>query len=219
MSQQINLFNPLLLKQKKIFSAIAMARALFVLVCGVLALAYYANHSVLALQKEAGAVTARLKQQQARQADAVAKFLPRQKDPALTARIDAARTELQSLQKVATVLKGGEFGNTHGYSAYFKAFAAQSVSGLWLTGVTIVGAGNDIALRGRALQPNLVPAYISRLTHERIMQGKSFSSLKIDQPIQKSGTAVPDSGANDLASFVEFSLHSTPATAPGVAAQ
>ena len=36
MSQQINLFNPIFLKQKKIFSAAAMAQALCVLLGGVL---------------------------------------------------------------------------------------------------------------------------------------------------------------------------------------
>lgn len=208
MSQQINLFNPVLLKQKKIFAAVPMARALALLICGSLALGYYANQSVAALERDALSSAARLKQKQMRQVEVNMKFGARQKDKTLEARIAAAQTELQSLQQVANVLKGGEFGNTHGYSAYFKALAQQRVPGLWLTGVSISGPGNEVAVHGGALQANLVPAYINRLTHESVMRGKSFGSLQISQPLQK--TALDkDAVAAEPAPFVEFSLQST----------
>lgn len=205
MSQQINLFNPIFLKQKKIFAALPMAKALGVLLLGVLAFALYAKQKVAALEKEAAAASLQLADKRIRQGAAMVEFAPRQKDPALAERLAAAETELRALRKVASALRGGDFGNTDGYSPYFKALARQSVDGLWLTGVAITSAGNELELRGRALQPALVPAYFARLARETVMRGRSFASLQVSQPRRaddgKEGGGAP-------APFVEFSLQS-----------
>lgn len=216
MSQQINLFNPIFLKQKKIFTALPMAKALGLMLLGVLALALYGKQRVASLQKEANASAAQLAQKQARQSMANAQFAPRQKDAALAGQIAAAQAELAALRKVSDVLRNGEFGNTLGYSSYFKAFARQSVDGLWLTGVAITGAGNEIGLHGRALQPTLVPAYLGRLAREKVMQGKSFSSLQVNQA-QRQDAAGKDGAATEPAPFIDFSLQSSGlADTPGV---
>jgi hypothetical protein len=206
-SQQINLFNPIFLKQKKIFAALPMAKALGVLLLGVLAFALYVKQKVAALQKEATASSLQLADKRTRQAAAMVEFAPRQKDPALVERLAAAEAELRALRKVASALHGGDFGNTDGYSPYFKAFARQSLDGLWLTGVAITGAGNELELRGRALQPALVPAYFSRLAREAVMQGRSFSSLRVSQP-RRVGADGKEDAAGAPAPFVEFSLQS-----------
>ena len=62
MSQQINLFNPVFLQQKKIFSSRTMAASLLVLVIGVAAIKVYGDTRLAALQKEAEAGAALLTQ-------------------------------------------------------------------------------------------------------------------------------------------------------------
>jgi hypothetical protein len=202
-SQQINLFNPVFLKQKKVFTAVAMAQALGVLLAGVLMVAFYARHNVAALQGEADIGRERLAQREQRLVKATADFAPRQKSAALEADIAEAETRLKGLREVAGVLDRGELGNTHGYAEYFKALARQNVAGLWLTGVSIGGAGNELGVRGRALDAALVPAYLGRLTHEQVMRGKAFGSLKIGQP------AAGKDAAAAAPPYVEFSLEST----------
>jgi hypothetical protein len=181
-SQQINLFNPALLKQKKIFTAVPMAEALGVVLIGALALTWYANRRVAELEQIAASGKTMLAGREVRLTQAVAQFAPRQKSAALAAEVAQAKVELQALHEVASVLRGGALGNTTGYAEYFRALARQNVNGLWLTGVTIVGAGNDIGVQGRAMQPTLIPNYIARLTGERIMHGKTFASLDISRP-------------------------------------
>ena len=201
MSQQINLFNPVFLKQKKVFSSIAMARALGVLLVGSLAMVAYGKHHVAALEEEAQAVNAKLVQKQARQAMVNTEFAPRQPTRELEAELTEAETQLRALQSVSGVLERGELGNTSGYSEYYKALARQHMSGLWLTGVTVAGA--DIGIRGRALEGSMVPSYITRLTREPVMQGKSFASLQIAQ-----GETKAEGGKGGAAPFVEFRLES-----------
>jgi hypothetical protein len=206
-SQQINLFNPVFLQQKKIFSARMMAGALLVLFVGVAALQLYGKLRLQGLQKQADAGAARLAQKQARLASVAAEFAPRQKNPALDAELLDAEHQLAALRDISGVLERGELGNRQGYAEYFRALARQHVDGLWLTGVSIGGV--DIGVRGRALDPQRVPGYLNRLTSEPIMRGKAFGSLQIVQGAAASRleegktVAVP-------AQYVEFSLSSTP---------
>lgn len=209
MSQQINLFNPIFLKQKKIFTALPMAEALGIIVAGALLLNWYAARNVSELEQEAAVGKAMLAKREQRLTAARSQFAPRAKDPALAAQVTAAEAELKALHDVSSVLQGGALGNTAGYAEYFRAFSRQNVSGLWLTGVSINGAGNDIGVQGRAMQATLIPNYIARLTGERVMHGKTFASLDIGRPEAAASAASTSAPAPAAAPFVEFSLQST----------
>jgi len=190
MSQQINLFNPIFLKQSKYFSTVAMAQALGLMVLGLGLVSGYSSYQVTGLEKQAHATMEQLAQMESELAKLEAEFKSRQKDPVLEGKVKAVETEVQSLQKVSDLFQKGEFGNTKGYSEYFRAFSRQISDGIWLTGLSLYGAGNEIGLQGRALQPELVPAYITRLGSETIMQGKSFATLemktqKMEEPAPK----------------------------------
>jgi len=203
-SQQINLFNPVFLQQKKIFSARTMAIALLVLFAGVTAIKLYGDVRLKSLQAQADAGAAQLAQKQARLVSVTAEFAPRQKSPEVDAELAEAERQLAALRDVSGVLARGELGNTQGYAEYFRALARQHADGLWLTGVSITGAGLDIAVRGRALDPQRVPGYLNRLTTEPIMRGKAFGSLQISQ------ATAAQNGASTVAPFVDFSLQTTP---------
>lgn len=209
MSQQINLFNPIFLQKKQLVSAVTMAQALGLLAVGIVALAFYGNWRVSALQKEADAGARQLEQKQARLAGVAKDFVPRQKKAELEAELASAEAQLTALRQVSGVLERGEFGNTQGYSAYFKALARQHVEGLWLTSVAIMDAGNQIAVRGRALDPALLPVYLGKLKHEPVMQGKVFGSLQIAQAAPVKSVDKDGKEFGGPAPYVDFSLQST----------
>lgn len=210
MSQQINLFNPIFLKKKKYFSANNMALALALVLGGSLAVVAYANVQVAQLRREAKTVTAQLASTQADLAKVNAQFATRQKSASLQEKSQKAAAELQSLQQVHDILKKGDFGDTRGYAEYLRAFARQSIDGLWLTGLSIQGAGKAIGIEGRALRPDLVPAYITRLGGEAVLKGKSFAALEMRVPLTKDASAKTngEQASQTLAPFIEFNLHS-----------
>ena len=221
MSQQINLFNPIFLKQKKVFGARALVQALGVILLGVVGVTGFAGHRVGELTDQAERGKAALAARQTRLAAVNTQFAPRQRSATLGAELAQAQTEQASLRQVEMVLQGGALGNTSGYAEYFRAFARQNVSGLWLTGLNIAGAGNAIGVQGRAMQPTMIPLYISRLTAEQVMRGKTFASLKIDRPAAAvaATAAAPEAASAPTAAvqpvalspFVEFSLQSVAA--------
>jgi hypothetical protein len=214
MSQQINLFNPALLKQKEVFTARTMAGALALLLVGGVLLAGYTRYALAQLEAEARSTSTRLEKAKSRQNTAQSEFAPRQKSQALEAQITQTQLKLRSLHEIEVILQKGGLGNTGGFADYFKALARQSRGELWLTGVTIEDGGTQLGLQGRALEANYVPAYITRLTREPVMQGKSFGSLQIREPApvapgaagMPAGAGAPTGGAPATPAYVEFSL-------------
>lgn len=213
MSQQINLFNPIFLKQKKHFSALAMAQALGLILLGSIVMIAYASFQLSSLSKEAAATTAQLKATEAQLAKVSADYAPRQKDKALDAEVQKAEAEMKSRQQVFDLMQKDGIGNTKGYSEYLRAFSRQIAGGIWLTGFSISGAGSEIELHGRALQPDMVPAYIGRLKQEPVMQGKSFSTLAMQAPQMSAASAGDATVAKQRmqAGYIEFSLRSSDA--------
>ena len=74
-----------------------------------------------------------------------------------------------------------------GFAARLEALARQSVDGLWLTGMVL--HQDDVLLKGRALQPQLIPVYVQRLDREPSLQGRAFKALEVVRPIDKAAHA------------------------------
>lgn len=217
MSQQINLFNPVFLKKKKYFSALTMAQGLGLILLGSIAVLVYARLQLATLQTETVASANQLKQTKAQLAKVSAEYAPKQKSKTLDDEIARLEAEVKSQQQAFDIVQKGGVGNTRGYSDYMRAFSRQIVNGLWLTGFSISGAGNNIELRGRASQPQLVPSYISRLKQEHVMQGKAFDTLAMEVPDanaenKNDGTATNKQRA--LAGYIEFALRSADEGSP-----
>ena len=152
MSQQINLYNPLLLKQKKIFSSKTMAQAISLIALGLIAVYGYAYYQVTLLQMETEYAAKRHAAVQARLTRITQQFGPRQKSADLELNIRHAEAELQALTEVQAALKQGGLVSAGGFSPYLKALARQAVEGLWLTGFS--ATGSEMAINGRTLRPS-----------------------------------------------------------------
>lgn len=217
MSQQINLFNPQFEQKKHHMSARTASLALGGLALGLLLLSVLGQRSLAQLEQQEAGVKTALAQVEAKRDQTARDFPPRKKDPALAQELAAAEAQRQLLQDASAVLASGELGNTLGYASYFRALAQARVEGVWLTGINIAGAGNDIGLHGRALHASLLPAYITRLGQQDVLKGKTFASLDIGQPEQP---AAPDGKASNLPTvpYVAFSLQSSGQLAASAAA-
>ncbi|BAN36474.1 mannose-sensitive agglutinin (MSHA) [Sulfuricella denitrificans skB26] len=207
MSQQINLFNPAFRKRREWFVASMVVPALAALVLIMVVVYGYQYRQVMLLDKQIKTGATSLAQEKAR----LAEYLPREKDAVLEKRVADMGRQLKGEEAVLEVLQNGSLGNTQGYSGYMRAFARQTVNGLWLTEFGIKGSGKEMLLGGRTLRPELVPAYILRLNQEAATQGRDFAAMEIQRP-----KAEPESKDKPLKvpNYLEFRLHS--GTAEGV---
>lgn len=183
MSQQINLFNPVFLKQQKYFSLLTMMQALGLIVLGSLLFYGFALYQVGQLKLQAEESTKRFNAEQARLTRLTAEFSPQQVNLALQTEVQQLEQTLAERTMMVDTLKSGAVGNTTGYSQYMRAFARQSVQGLWLTGFKVTGGADpQISLTGGVLNPELLPIYIQRLSKEPVMKGKVFATLNMQLP-------------------------------------
>ena len=129
----------------------------------------------------------------------------RKPDPELAEKVAALEADIASRKEVMSTLGAGVIGDTRGFSEHLTAFARQSFSGIWLTGLRVAAAGQDVVLEGRAVRPELVPSYLQRLNREAVMQGHAFAELEMSRPQQK------DKASELETRFIEFRLSTLPA--------
>ena len=207
MSQQINLFNPIFMKQRKYFTLLAMVQALALIVAGSLCLYGYAVYQVAQLKRQSEDSTKQFNAVQAQLAQSVGQFSPQRANQLLQDEVRKLERDLAEQIGLVDTLKSGSVGNTTGYSKYMRAFSRQVVQGLWLTGFKVTGDAAEISLSGGVVNPELLPTYIQRLGKEPAMRGKSFATLEMQQHKSEPGKE-NKSVATD--SYVEFTMHSTP---------
>jgi hypothetical protein len=215
MAQQINLFNPIFRPQRMtLLSATVLS-----IVLGLMALAGGAAFAVVrqegnALKARVDAGAARLEAAQAEAKKLAAEIAAQKKDVNLEAEVARLETLAGQRRDSMAVLKGGVLGNTTGFAEYFRAFARQTVSGLWLTGFTVSGGGADVSVAGRMLDAEILPQYLGRLKREAVFNGRAFSGLRIGQPgvdpaaAARAADAKGGPSATAMPAFLEFALSS-----------
>ncbi len=201
MSQQINLFNPIFMKQKKYFSVVTMLQALGLILLGSLLFYAYAIYQVAQLSRQADEMSKRYTAEQARLVSVTNEFSLQRSGQLLQDELKQLEAQAKAQEAVLAMLKSGAIGNTEGYSEYMRAFARETINGLWLTGFNITGDGTQMSMSGAVVNPQLVPSYIQRLGKEKAMHGKTFSTLQMQQPKKDGDRLVPR--------YVEFNLRST----------
>ena len=209
MSQQINLYNRALLPKVDVFSGRTVLLALGGIAVLSLLIYGWTAWDASRLAQEERQSQAQLNTLQTEVTRLATEVAGRNPSPQLAAELESLDALLAGRNEVVAVLNSGILGDTKGVSEYFRAFARQTVDGLWLTGFSIVGAGNDISIEGRTLRAELVPGYVSKLRREDVLRGHTFGTLSVQKPPEVLGAAA---GPRKTAEFLDFRLASQ---APG----
>ncbi len=233
MSQQINLLNPALLKKKDILNPVNIVCVISFLLVGVITFGVYER---LALDRT------KIAQQQSAKSLAETQTLLTQMR-AQHANNNAKQRQLNQIQRLENkkamqeaMLEAAQHDQSHqgeSYAALLKAFAKQSMDGLWITALTIDQDAQHLSISGRTLNPDLVPDYIDRLRKEPALHGKKFTNLSMQYKEAKQSAngneaksnthAVQTNGATASVTqdtsknaealtvpYIEFTLHSEP---------
>lgn len=229
MSQQINLLNPSLIKQKDFLNANTIVLTLGILLALMTAYYSYAQKQLSLITVQRGQVAQELAAIQA------TLHTPHALNKALLEQITQLEHKESMQQQILQTVKLSSATPEKGYAALMSAFAKQSIEGLWLTSFSIDSRTEQLNINGRTLQAELVPEYISRLGTEPALQGKLFSALNMNLPkpdatasstpattvvpannaaqVLKNGQAIIPTNtttatANNTPNFIEFSLQS-----------
>lgn len=184
MRHEINLFDPALRTPRVLMPArqVALGWGLAVL----LLLGFYGWQSyewtrLQAAQKRSAESVTQMQEEVKRIA---ATLSSRKASPEALARLQARETEVAAKSRVLDRLQGGELGSREGHSAVLQSLARNIVSGLWLTGITVQGASNDVLLEGRTADPGFLPEYLARLGRDDPLRGQAFNALHVARPAE-----------------------------------
>jgi Tfp pilus assembly protein PilN len=224
MAQQINLFNPIFLQQKKHFSAVTMLQALGLLLAGILAFYGYAAFETRKLTQVAENSRKQLQTQSEQLASYMRDYSPQGRSKALEQELARATAQLKQREDLLATLRTGALGNTEGFARYLSALSRQTMAGVWITGMTIGGDEVELQLGGRVLRADLVPAYVRALNHEEVMRGRRVAELRLTarEEAEAPVTAAPGAGAPAPSAkapapplrYVEFNILAVRGTKP-----
>jgi Fimbrial assembly protein (PilN) len=182
MSQQINLLNPALIKQRDFLNPNNITMTLGLL--SALMLGYYGyaqkQLSLLTLQRSQAAEALSATQAQLQQTTFL--HTPHEMNKALIEQIAQLEQKETMQQQILQTVNLSSATPEKGYAALMRAFAKQSLDGLWLTSFSFDSSTEKLNINGRTLQADLVPEYISHLGNEPALKGKLFSALSMNLP-------------------------------------
>lgn len=179
MIQQINLYQPMFRKQKKVFSAMTMLQicVFFLFVFG--GIYGYEIYSIGPFKEQLNKADSDLQQLTAQMENLKKQQPAKAKSTLLKKEIARISNELEQRKHIEQILKTHAFGNDKGFSSYMEAFARQHVEGSWLTKIFIKQGGTSVGLEGKALSSEYVPIYLQQLSKEQVLAGVSFNTMEI----------------------------------------
>lgn len=181
MPQQINLSTPVLLAQKRYFSAQTMAFSLLVFLVAGLAMTAYGLWS---LQGVTGSLQASLATRQPE--------LVRLRDDVARARADtgadskqiaqqlqAARDRLQERRQVLAELQQGLLTPGRGHSARMQLVAGTIPPQAWIT--AIQADATQFEVRGFTQEPAVLNDWVNQLARSPVLAGQHLTRVKVER--------------------------------------
>jgi Tfp pilus assembly protein PilN len=207
MPQQINLCTPILLTQKRYFSAQTMLQALaiFIVFGGGLG-AYW----VWSLDTASEGFKKTLATQ-ARELESLQSTLAQSKageapiDAALTQVLQARRNELPQREKLFEELQRGLFRQGWGHAARLELLARSIPAQVWVTEVKADDIQLDVS--GFTLEPAALNDWVAKLAASPLLQGQKLTTVKVENTSAVAGKA----GARPMWSFNLVSAVGKPA--------
>jgi len=198
MMQQINLYQPIFRKEKKVFSAQAMLEVTVIILL-VLFIFYGVGYwKTMELKETVDERKLGLKKQEANLEQLKKKFPQQPKDKLFQQRIAQLEKNAAQKQKVVSALSGGGvYGNRDGFSELLSGFARQHTDDIWLDTLEIDQGGAYLKVQGNALSAESIPRYIQGLSREQVLRGREFAVFHIEKKTKP-----------EMNSYVGFTLQS-----------
>lgn len=182
MTHYINLYDPALLRHRQWLTVLNLALALVLVLAVMLAWGAWAHIQAGVLAADAESLDGRLKMARDEALALGGQLSNRRADPKLELDLAATKELLGVRQEILATLGQGAAPPPIGHADYLRGLARRSVANLWLTGFSVGPDGTRMEIRGRTLDPALLPEYIRRLNAEPAFRGHRFAALSLAEP-------------------------------------
>jgi len=111
-------------------------------------------------------------------------------DPHLEAELTRLRAVKHGLNTNLMLIARQTGTRSEGFSAYFGGLARNALDGLWFNNVAVSAGGERMLLKGRAIEPELVPRLLQTLRNEQAFAGRTFRKVTFERQESKSGPLI-----------------------------
>lgn len=199
MSQQINLYQPILRRQRKVFSAITMLQLAAVVVLGLGLLYGFGRSQEASVQRDLQTLEQQRTAAQAQVDELGARIAARRDVSPLETQVQQAEQSLASKRRLLQWLAEQGADQAGGFAGHIEGLARQHRPGVQLAEIALAG-GRQVRLSGSAGEAADVVRYLRRLGGEPAFAGVEFRTVRIER-------------AEDAANAVGFTVDSARAEA------
>ncbi len=182
MTQQINLYDPRLRRQRELLSVTNLALTSIILLLIVVVAGAWLRSTAAKVEAEAALLEPQAKALQNQLPLLGQQLSSRKADARLEQELAEMKAQATSRASILALLQKGLGPGAVSFAEYLRGFARQTPSGLWLTGFAVEGDGTGMGIQGRTIDPALIAEYIKRLNAEKAFQGRAFSALQLGIP-------------------------------------
>lgn len=179
MHQQINLFQPIFRKERKILSFEAMLQTSTVVVVSLLVLFGYGLWNNKSLQSEIDGLKKLHDKRITMLEQASNEAAKYSSDDEAQEEITRLEAELAAERYIVSLLGKDKFGKTLGFSEYLEIFSRRVVQGMWISKFSVFEDGKHMLIQGGSLSADLLPVFLQGLSEEPALKGLEFTVLQM----------------------------------------
>jgi hypothetical protein len=190
MEQQVNLYQPILGVEKRLFSARAIGVCLAMLAVSLAALGAYGGWRAGRTERTIAALEQRQAAELSRIEGATAALHPGKTLAELEADAKDLSADIAARERALDLVRRGAASPATGFAARLEALARRQIEGLWLHNIVVGSGEGRLALRGETVDGRLVPAYLAAIAEEQALAGVRFDKLAMQRAKKEDAPAV-----------------------------
>ena len=179
MEQQVNLYQPILGAEKRLFSAFTIGIGLGVMIVSLAGLVTFGAWRTHRIERSVALLERQEVAALAMAARASAAVHPTQSLAELDAEAKNVSAEIAARERALDIVNRGSGTPATGFAARLEALARRQLDGVWLSRIELGSGAGRLAMRGGTSDPRLVPAYLAALAGERALEGVRFDKIAL----------------------------------------
>ena len=181
MEQQVNLYQPILRAEKRIFSARAIGGSLLILGACLGGLHAFAAWRTGRIERSVAIIERQVATETSLREGVSAALRPGRNIVELQAQALELTAGIAARERALDLVNRDTASPATGFAARMEALGRRQIDGLWLRTIVLGSGEGRLALQGATVDRRLVPQYLAALAEEHAFDGVRFDKLAMRQ--------------------------------------
>ena len=181
MQQQVNLYQPILGAEKRVFSASAIGGSLVILGVCLGGLHAFGAWRTGRIERSVAIIERQAATEMSLRDRASAALRPSRSIVELQEQALELTAEIAAREWALDLVNRGAASPATGFAARLEALGRRQIDGLWLRTIVVGSGDGRLALQGATVDPRLVPQYLAALAEEHAFDGVRFDKIAMRQ--------------------------------------